>query len=376
MKKSKNPFNESQNLRVLVAPLDWGLGHSTRCIPIIKELELQGCQVYIAADSQSYSLLHKEFPQTVFLRYKGYEIEYSRRQQFFTSKLIVQIPRIFFRVLQEKRWLKNTIKKYGINAIISDNRFGMHNKNIPCVYITHQLYIKTGNQFIERMAQKIHYHFIKKYKVCWVPDLKKNGLAGELSHPKKLLPNIIYIGPLSRFCKIAGAEEIYDLLVIISGPEPQRTIFENEILQQLKTIQERIFLIRGLPDQNNKPENFNNVIIENHLNAMELNEMIERSKVVLCRSGYTSVMDLSALQKKAIFIPTPAQREQEYLSKFLTEKGYFFSMDQKNFSVHKALQLSANYHFNIPEIHANQYKTTVKEFVSFLKSGRDRSVSP
>jgi len=373
LKKSKNPFTESQNLRVLVAPLDWGLGHSTRCIPIIKELKTQGCEVYIVADKKCYSLLNKEFPQTVFLRYKGYQVEYSRRQQFFTSKLIIQIPRIFFRILQEKKWIKKIIKKYEINAIISDNRFGMHNKNVPCVYITHQLYIKTGNQFIERIAQKIHYYFIKKYKVCWVPDLKKNGLAGELSHPKKLPANIIYIGPLSRFCKIASAEETYDLLVIISGPEPQRTIFENEILQQLKTVQGTIFLIRGLPDQNSKPENFNNVTIENHLNAKQLNEIIEKSKAVLCRSGYTSVMDLSVLQKKAIFIPTPAQTEQEYLSKFLTEKAYFFSMEQKDFSITKALDLSANYHFNIPNIHANQYKKTVQEFVLFLKSEGDHN---
>lgn len=369
MKKSKNPIAENQNPRVLVAPLDWGLGHSTRCIPIIKELELQGCEVFIVADKKVYALLKKEFPQTVFLPYRGYEIEYSRKKNFFIIKLLFQIPPIFLRISLEKRWLKKTIKNYNINAIISDNRFGMHNKNIACVYITHQLYIKTGNRFVEQIAQKIHYHFIKKFWICWVPDCEKNGLAGELSHPNKLPENIVYIGPVSRFSKIDKAEEVYDLLIIISGPEPQRTIFENDILEQLKTVEGKIFLVRGLPGQNDKPENFNNIIIENHLNANDLNEVIEKSKIVLCRSGYTSVMDLSVLQKKAIFVPTPGQTEQEYLSKYLMQKRYFFSMQQKDFSLKKVFEVAADCHFYLPNIDASEYKTTVDEFVLFLKSG-------
>jgi uncharacterized protein (TIGR00661 family) len=371
LKKSKNPIFKNQNPRVLVTPLDWGLGHSTRCIPIIKELKLQGCEGYIVADKKLYALLKKEFPQTVFLRYKGYEIEYSQQKRFFSIKLLLQIPRIYLRVFQEKRWLKKTIKKYNINAIISDNRFGMHNRNIPSVYITHQLYIKTGNRFIERVAQKIHFHFIKKFTVCWVPDQKINGLAGELSHPKKLPGKITYIGPLSRFSKISNTKEIYDLLIIISGPEPQRTIFENEILEQLKTVEGKIFLVRGLPGEDYKLTNFNNVTIKNHLNANELNEIIEKSKIVLCRSGYTSVMDLSVLQKKAILIPTPGQTEQEYLAKYLMEDGYFFSMQQKDFSIKKALEQANLYDFKTSNIDANEYKKAVEEFVLFLKIGGD-----
>ncbi len=368
MKKSKNPTIESRKLCVLVAPLDWGLGHSTRCIPIIKQLQLQGCEVYIVADKKVYSLLKKEFPQTVFLRYKGYEIEYSHNKYFFIAKLLFQIPKIFFRIFQEKRWLKQTIKNYDIDGIISDNRFGMYHKNVPSVYITHQLFIKTGNQFIERLAQKIHFHFIKKFSVCWVPDLEKNGLAGQLSHPKKLPGNIIYIGPVSRFSKLFNGEEIYDLLIIISGPEPQRTIFENDIFEELKTVEGKIFLVRGLPGVNKKPANFNHVIIENHLAARELNDIILKSKMVLCRSGYTSVMDLSVLQKKAILIPTPGQTEQEYLSEYLLEKRYFFSMQQKRFSIKKALELAANFNFNTPNVDRDAYKKTVDEFVSVLKS--------
>lgn len=367
MKKSEIPTTENRKLRVLIAPLDWGLGHSTRCIPIIKELKSYGCEVYIVADKKVYSLLKKEFPQTIFLRHKGYEIKYSHKKIFFIPKLFIQIPGILLRIFQEKKWLQKTIKKYDINAIISDNRFGMHNKNIPSVYITHQLFIKTGNRFIERIAQQIHYHFIRKYSVCWVPDIENNGLGGELSHPKNSLPNVIYIGPVSRFSATFNYEVIYDLLIIISGPEPQRTIFEKKIFKELKTVETKIFVVRGLPGENKKLPNLQNVTIENHLAAKELNEILLRSKMVLCRSGYTSVMDLTVLQKKAILIPTPGQTEQEYLSKYLMEKKYFFSMQQKDFTIKKALGLVSNFNFNTPNISPDAYKKNVHEIVLFFK---------
>jgi uncharacterized protein (TIGR00661 family) len=371
LKKSQKFNIVGQNPRVLVAPLDWGLGHSTRCIPIIKELILLGCNVYIVADKKTFSLLKKEFPSTVFLRYKGYEIEYSRQKSFFSLKLFFQSPKIIIRIFQENRWLKKVIKGYSIDAVISDNRFGMYHKNIPSVYITHQLRIKTGNKFSEQIAQKIHYHFIKKYSYCWVPDEQKDGLAGELSHPKKLPGNITYIGPVSRFTQIHDMEKVYDLLIIISGPEPQRTIFEKNLLEQLKTVDGNIFFIRGLPEESEQLENFNKIIIKNHLPANELNKVLAMSKMVICRSGYTSVMDLTALYKKAILIPTPGQTEQEYLAKYLMEKRFFFSENQNNFSIKQSLKKAAAFHFEKTDFPKGKYKKTLAEFVNSLKSKED-----
>ena len=371
MKKYKKFTNKKEKPRVLVAPLDWGLGHSTRCIPIIKELTLLGCEVYIAADKKTFSLLKKEFPHTVFLRYKGYEIEYSRKKIFFSLKLIFQSPKIIKRIFQENRWLKKTIKDHSIDAVISDNRFGMFNKSVPSIYVTHQLYIKTGNTFSELIAQKIHYYFIKKYLFCWVPDTQKEGLAGELSHPKKIPENVIYIGPLSRFIPLAREQETYDLLVIVSGPEPQRTQFENTLLAQLKTMEGNIFFIRGLPEVTQREENFNKIKLRNHLASNELNEALALSKIVICRSGYTSVMDLAALQKKAILIPTPGQREQEYLAKYLMEKGFFFAAEQKDFSIKSSLENLVRFHYEKLNLPAEAYKKTVAEFVDFLKTGKD-----
>ena len=368
--KKGNSFNiKNENPRVLVAPLDWGLGHATRCVPIINQLILLGCSLYIVADKKNFFLLQKEFPNTVFLRYKGYEIKYSRQKKFLLLKLIFQSPKIIHRIFLENIWLKKIIKKYSIDAVISDNRFGMHNKNVPSIYITHQLYIKTGNRLFEKIAQKTHYYFIKKYTACWIPDIEKNGLAGELSHPKKLPQNAIYISPISRFVSMPESKFFNDLLIIISGPEPQRTIFEKEILEQIKLIKGNIIFIRGLPSENQKPENFGEVKIENHVPSYELNKMIEGSKIIISRSGYTTVMDLATLRKKAILIPTPGQTEQEYLAKYLSEKKYFLTEKQEQFSIKESLAKVKDYKFREFDFSKEEYKKIINQFVQLLKSG-------
>jgi uncharacterized protein (TIGR00661 family) len=367
--RKENIFNNSgRKYRVLIAPLDWGLGHATRCIPIIKELIRFNCEVFIVADKKIFALLKKEFPGTVFLRFKGYEIEYSGHKKLFALTLFFQIPKIIFSIFKEKKWIKKMIREHSIDAVISDNRFGMYSKKILSVYITHQLCIKTGNIFTGIIAQKIHNYFIKKYTSCWIPDFKMNGLAGELSHPKNIPSNVVYIGALSRFNLLPDVEIIYDLLISISGPEPQRTIFENEILKQLKTFQGKVCLIRGLPSEKNVLKDFNSVKIKNHLTADELNKVIQQSKIIISRSGYTTVMDLAVLRKKAILIPTPGQKEQEYLAEYLFQKQYFFSAQQKNFSIEDAIKKMDSFHFKSVDFNKDEYKKTIHEFALSLKS--------
>jgi uncharacterized protein (TIGR00661 family) len=368
LEKGSNFNNSGKKPRILIAPLDWGLGHATRCIPIIKELINEGCDVVIAADKKNSSLLKIEFPETVFLLLKGYQIHYSRKESFFLLQLVLQIPKIIFSVFKEKKWLKKNVEEYSIDAVISDNRFGMYHKKIPSIYITHQLHIKTGNAITEKFAEKIHSFFIKKYTTCWVPDKKINGLAGELSHPKKIPENVFYIGPLSRLHSIKNEELIYKLLISISGPEPQRTIFEDQILQELKTFSGRAFLIRGLPSEKDSLKDFNSIKIKNHLPANELNKIIGQSEIVISRSGYTTVMDLAVLKKKAILIPTPGQTEQEYLAKYLLEKQYFFSAQQKDFSIEKLIEAHKSFDFKSFNFPPEEYKKIIHEFVLSLKS--------
>jgi hypothetical protein len=303
-----------------------------------------------------------------FLQFEGYEISYSRRKWSFILKLLLQLPAVFYKVLREKRWLNQIVEQYHIDAVISDNRFGMYSGKIPSVYITHQLFIKTGSRFSEKIAQKIHYHFITKYSACWIPDQENEGLAGKLSHPTILPPKARYIGPLSRFKPIVHSDYIYDLLIILSGPEPQRTIFEDLLLGQINELKEKIIFVRGLPAATEKPANFNQVIIENHLPADELNRLLAESRLVLCRSGYTSVMDLSVLQKKAILVPTPGQTEQEYLAEYLLRKQYFYSQSQENFSIADAIKKADSFPFKKPALQTDAYKKSVAELVVSLSS--------
>ena len=354
--------------RILIAPLDWGLGHATRCIPVISALIKQDCTVFVAAEGQIKNLLEKEFPYLQFIELRGYRVRYSRKKFWLPVKLLWQLPKIMYRIYAENRWLKKAIKEHRIGAVISDNRMGLHNKQIPSVYITHQLTIKTGGRFTERLAQKIHYHYIKKFKACWVPDTEGVlNLAGELSHPL-ILPKVpvSYLGSLSRFEK-REPEIKYDLCIILSGPEPQRTVFEKIILADINRMQEKICLIRGLPQKTETLQSNNpSIEIKNHLPANKLSMIIQQSKIIISRCGYSTVMDLVKLQKKAILVPTPGQTEQMYLGKYLQSKKIFYTVDQQNFSVPDSIKNAEAFECNVWPSNNDDYKKVVENFVATL----------
>lgn len=351
---------------VLVVPLDWGLGHATRCISIIKELLINRVQVVIAAEGRVKLLLLKEFPGLTFIDLPGYNISYSKSKNGLAFKMFLQAPKILFRIYQEHQWLKKIVRQYSITAVISDNRFGLYHKSVPCIYITHQLQIKTGNSFFDTVTRKMHYWFIKKYNQCWVPDFESDkNVAGELSHPSLLPANAKYIGCISRFEKNNITEKKYDVLIIISGPEPQRSLFEKLLLEQLNEFNGTAMLVRGLPGNEDVIMAGNkNVVVKNHLEAEQLNIAIEQSDIVISRSGYTTVMDLIKLKKKAILVATPGQTEQEYLAGYLQQQQIFLSVQQQNFSLIKILDEAKNFLFSIPAFDMEQYKKQISEFVN------------
>ena len=354
---------------VLIAPLDWGLGHATRCIPIIKHLQELDCSVIVAAEGATQLIIHQAFPSITCLSLKGYQIRYSRKKILFAFKILIQIPNIIKVICKEHRWLKKVVKNYAVDAIISDNRFGCFHRSVPCVYITHQLAIQTGNSIADNLVQMIHRHFIKKYTQCWVPDFEGNdNVAGKLSHPKLVPSNTTYIGCLSRFQSIPSIKKIYDLVIVISGPEPQRTIFETMLLDQLNSFTGRVLMVRGLPGKNMdiSPLNINNHEVHAHLSSKKLNQVIQQAKMVICRSGYTSVMDLIKVQQKAILVPTPGQAEQEYLASYLFDKAMFYAVPQHNFVLQRALDASASFPYHFPQFNMEKYKKTTEHFVSNL----------
>ena len=366
----ENIYKKNLPLRVLLSPLDWGLGHATRCIPIINALIEHDIEVYIAAEGLVAELLQREFPAIVILPLRGYKIKYSRNSRFFFLKMLAQFPKMITSVKHEKNWLKKTSQDYHIDAVISDNRFGLHLEKTPCIYVTHQLFIQTGNKFLNRIAQKINYYFINKFDECWVPDIAGvNNLAGELSHPKKFpLVPVKYVGTLSR-CRKIVTEKKYDLLVLLSGPEPQRTIFENILVAELKNISGKIVIVRGLPGiKDDLPAVSKNVIVHNHLPAEKLNELIQQSENIIARCGYSTIMDLVTLQRNAILVPTPGQTEQEYLAGYLLEKKFFFTCSQENFSLEQALETYRKSDFVTTNTGGIQTQI-ISEWIAGLKKG-------
>ncbi len=324
--------------RILVCPLDWGLGHATRCIPVIHELQKQGAEVVIAADKRPLELLKQEFPQLQFIVFPGYEIAYPENGSMI-MKMAFSIPKILKKISEEKKFLKEIVRKGKIDGVISDNRYGLGITEVPTVLMLHQLMIKSP--FGESMLHKITMNYVKQFSFCWVPDFPgENNLSGDLAHKYALPKNARFVGALSRFSSFSKNEKTekkYDLLVIISGPEPQRTVFEKMTLQQVSKLEKKTLVVLGKPENTAKTQTFGNAEIISHLNAQELFATISASELVLTRPGYSTIMDLAVMKKKAIFVPTPGQTEQEYLGRMYNNKKMHLCVKQTELKIENAI---------------------------------------
>lgn len=352
-------FNEEakKKPRILVVPLDWGLGHATRCIPVIYGLLNQGADVWLAGEGAQENLLKTEFPGLPFLTLKGYRVKYSHSGPGLLFRLMLQTPRLLKAIREENRWLKEMVKKHSFDAVISDNRFGLYHSSIPSVFITHQLNIKSPlGKWSESLLQKRNYSFINRFTECWVPDGNNDkSFAGELSHPLKVpqIP-IHYIGILSRLDP--GTEvnvKKNHLFISLSGPEPQRTLLENKIIRDIAHYPYTATIVRGLPGNAKLIPSTNDIRFYNHLPAEEFNKEMAEAEWMICRSGYSTVMDIIRLGKKSIFIPTPGQPEQEYLAHYLQSRKIAPSINQKEFRLNKALEEMNGFDYRLGEVHAD-----------------------
>lgn len=337
--------------RILVAPLDWGLGHATRCIPIIKALLANGYDVLLAGEGNQASLLRQEFPQLVCLPLKGYRIRYSRARWWLPFKLLQQLPRLLRTVQRENEWLKQCIEDRNIDLVISDNRYGLYSQKVPCIFITHQLTIKAPFGLLEKILQRINYGYINRFTACWVPDTATApGAAGILSHPRRLprVP-VHYIGLLARFEKKDPAP-VYDYCIVLSGPEPQRSILEKKIFYCLDDTRAKILLVRGLPGSKEILVVPEHVEVRNHLHTADLQMALLQSEYIVSRSGYTTIMELLSLGKKSILVPTPGQTEQEYLAHLLQQQGACFAVAQDEFDCLKDFELAKSFAYQLPGV--------------------------
>lgn len=329
--------------RILICPLDWGLGHASRCIPLIRYLVERKHEVLIAALGGPEALLREEFPNLKIIPLHGYNIRYSAK--FLWLKLLTQVPKICVGIYREHQALKRICKAEKIDVVISDNRFGCWNSACSSIFITHQIFILAP--VFQSLIRRLNFWCMKQYQQVWIPDVKRSpGFSGILSHGKNIPAHASYIGLLSRFTadeKNSSTENSYKICVLLSGPEPQRTLLETLVLAQLKALQLKSLVVRGLPNSNQKLPSTSLIQIENHLSSALLQKHIAASELVVCRSGYSSIMDLAALGKKAVFIPTPAQTEQEYLAALFLSEKICFSANQNSIDLGHAIAQSQYY---------------------------------
>lgn len=325
---------------ILVAPLNWGLGHATRCIPIINALLDNNYKPLLASDGAALALLRKEFPELETIELPSYNITYSKSASGFKWKLLLDSPKMLKAIKAEKKLVKKLVANQQIQGIISDNRLGVRNKHIPSAFITHQLSVLTGST--TWLSTQLHLDFIRKFDVCWVPDLAGSAnLSGKLGHPEQLPLGVSYMGPLSRMNKL-HLRKRYDILALLSGPEPQRTYLEEKLMKELHGTDKKVLFVLGKVEEKQHCYNKDNFRIYNFMSTKALEKAINESELIISRSGYTTIMDLAVLEKKAFFIPTPGQYEQEYLAKRLDESGVVPFCNQEDFTV-KKLNKIANY---------------------------------
>lgn len=334
-------------LSALVCPMDWGLGHASRCVPVIRAFKNAGFSVVAAASGPGAELIKKEFgisgSSNQWLRvipFPGFTVSYARSYLFL--KLLLQLPLFLHHIRREKRVIRILAERYRPDIIVSDNRYGLAHGSVKSVIITHQLRPSMPYllKFLEGAVACFIRHKINAFDECWIPDYPENSAGGRLIDGWEKLPGAFFIGWLTRFKRddrvtgrsggaLSGSSR-YRLMVILSGPEPQRSVLEEMFIDQLKNTGMKALLVKGLPFLPCVREKKGELEIISYMDSASLARAAEESELIVCRSGYSSVMDLLVTGKRAVLIPTPGQTEQEYLGRWLAVKGWFRVVRQKD----------------------------------------------
>lgn len=333
-----------KKLNILICPLDWGLGHASRDIPIIKECLRRGHNVIIAGGKHPVEFLRKEMPFLEYVPFDSLKITYPEKGSM-TFHFFKMLPKLISSIRREHIKLKEIIRQNKIDVVISDNRFGLWSKTVYSIFVTHQVMIKMPAKlkFFEYLMYRINRFFIYKYNRCWIPDNEATPfLAGDLSHKYSLNENTAFVGLLSRFTESEEVKkeewnESFEVMAIISGPEPQRTNFEQILIKQMQLLKCRCLLIRGVPSEKTVKVEINNIVLYSHLDTRQMQQAILNSKSLICRAGYTTIMDLIALKRTAVLVPTPGQTEQEYLAEYYSLRKMFVIVNQEGFNLKDSL---------------------------------------
>lgn len=335
----------SRKRKILYAVLDWGLGHATRSLPIIRQLVTDN-DVTVLSTGRSRELLKAELPGIEFIDYPDYSVRYTERGGTLLLSLCLQLPKIFIRLRDEHKFTERLVAERKFDRIVSDNRYGIYSNSVPSFFITHQLRFKLnpGLEKLEFISEYFNRFYFRHYKKIFIPDEEKEpNLSGDLSHGIRSIKNtkLHYTGILADLNP--DHEPVNsDYLIIISGPEPQRTIFEKKAIEQSSGIQGKIIIVCGKTESSGV-RTIGNTEIYDHASRKVISSMIKGTGMIISRPGYSGVMEIVSMNKKALFIPTPGQTEQEYLGRYFKDKGYFHSVIQEKMDLQTDIKTAENF---------------------------------
>jgi len=334
---------------VLVSPLSWGLGHATRDLPVIRHLLARGHHVTIAAVDRALTLLQHEVPECDFERLPDYPPPYSSGKHF-VPKFLAMAPVMLWAIEKESINVRKLFRKRRFDLILSDNRFRVRSRRAPSFVITHQLRFMTppGLEAFERLTEFFNTVYLRPFDRIIVPDAADPAanLSGRLSHDLRYMKGsrrLYYAGPIASVRRL-DVEQDVDLFISISGPEPPRTQLEKTILEKVHEIEgRRVVVALGKPEVKDVRTIDGRIEVHGFLDRDKQQKMLNRARLVVCRSGYTTVMELAELGRKALFVPTPGQTEQVYLGNFYEERGYFHTVDQYKLDLPRDIEKAKTY---------------------------------
>jgi UDP-N-acetylglucosamine transferase subunit ALG13 len=352
--------------RILIAPLDWGLGHTTRCVPLIRRLISLQCEVVFAGNDTQQTFVHQLFPDQEFRYLKGYNVRYGKGKVL--PALLPQLPGLVKRISEEHDWLLQLCRREKIDGIISDNRYGLWHPSIPSVILTHQAQILSGmGRLADRMLLRLHRRLLSRFAATWVVDVEGPGnLGGRMSQVAADWTETSFIGWLTQFSEKGETDEAEYILVLLSGPEPQRTMLSDQLWAKALNQKQKVVFVEGKPDakRSNVPDH---IVYYTQTLGGELQALIQHASYVICRSGYSTLMDLLFFKKPALLIPTPGQTEQEYLAKDLSDRGFFESLAQDELMANDLFERQTGFFFPVPmEDPHNRFREVLDEWLNRL----------
>jgi UDP:flavonoid glycosyltransferase YjiC (YdhE family) len=325
--------------KVIVCPLDWGLGHSSRMIAIIHRYLKSDYQVILGGSGKSGDLLKVSFPDLPFISMPSFVVRYCGSGKWLAPWLFFQLPAMILSFFREHRLIRNIVKYHHVDVVVSDNRYGLFCKQAHCIFVTHQIspLLPPLWYWAEYPVYRLIRKLIHQFNECWVPDIpdQKMSLSGKLSHRFRLPRNASYVGILSRFetmpaVSLPESQEKYELVFVLSGPEPQLGLFFKISLTLALRLHKKTMIIAGFHEgcSSSGLAEDGMVTVVPHLNASHFKQVLLQARAIICRSGYSGIMDLVTLGKTALLVPTPGQPEQEYLAEHLSRQGYFSRVHQ------------------------------------------------